>query len=147
VTVTLLFSASIIQRMDDQPTFRPFLFPSILLAVIGWGALILLLNLSLPTLWPRWSFFALLVVALTGTALPLTYFLNRRFPSTPPAEAAAIVRQAVWAGVYFATLAWLSMGRVLTISLATWIAVGFAVIEYLIRLREKTVRKTVSKNQ
>jgi len=133
--------------MDDQPTFRSFLFPSILLAVIGWGALILLLNLSLPTLWPRWSFFALLVVALTGTALPLTYFLNRRFPSAPPAEAAAIIRQAVWVGVYFATLAWLSMGRVLTISLATWIAVGFAVIEYLIRLREKTVRKTVSKSQ
>jgi len=127
--------------MDDQPTFRPFVFPAIFLAVAGWGALILLLNLSLPTLWPRWSFFALLVVALTGTALPLTYFFNRRFPTTPPAEPHVIVRQAVWVGAYFATLAWLSMGRVLTISLGTWIAVGFAVIEYLIRLRERTIRK------
>ena len=32
------------------------------------------------------------------------------------------------------------MGRVLTISLGMWIAVGFVVIEYLIRLREKTFR-------
>ena len=32
-----------------------YLFPTIFLAVAGWGALILLLNLSLPTLWPRWS--------------------------------------------------------------------------------------------
>jgi hypothetical protein len=32
------------------------------------------------------------------------------------------------------------MGRVLTISLATWIAVGFGVIEYLIRMRETSLR-------
>jgi len=37
-----------IPSMDDQPFFRPFLFPTIFLAVAGWGALILLLNLSLP---------------------------------------------------------------------------------------------------
>jgi hypothetical protein len=126
--------------MDDQPSFRPFLFPSVLLALAGWGALILLLNLSLPTLWPRWSFFALLVAAFTGTALPLSFFLNRRFPSEPPARPHAIVREAIWVGVYFASLAWLSMGRVLTISLGMWIAVGFVIIEYLIRLRERTFR-------
>ena len=126
--------------MDEQPSFRPYLLPSVVLAVAGWGGLILLLNLSLPTLWPRWSFFALLVAAFTGTALPLSFLLNRRFPSQPPPGAAAMVREAIWVGVYFATLAWLSMGRVLTVSLGMWIAVGFIVIEYLIRLREKTLR-------
>jgi hypothetical protein len=126
--------------MDEQPSFRPYLFPTIFLTLVSWGALILLLNLSLPTLWPRWSFFALLVAAFTGTALPLSFFLNRRFPSEPPAGAQAIVREAIWVGVYFASLAWLSMGRVLTISLGMWIAVGFVVIEYLIRMREKTLR-------
>jgi hypothetical protein len=127
--------------MDDQPSFRPFLIPSIILAVLGWGGLILLLNLSLPTLWPRWSFFALMVAAFTGAALPLSFFLNRRFPTAPPARPQAIVREALWVGVYFASLAWLSMGRVLTISLGMWIAVGFALLEYLIRLRERTFRE------
>lgn len=126
--------------MDDQASFRPFLLPSIVLAAAGWGGLILLLNLSLPTLWPRWTFFALLVAAFTGLALPLSFYLNRRFPSAPAAGPRAILREAIWVGVYFASLAWLSMGRVLTISLGMWIAVGFIVIEYLIRLREKTLR-------
>ena len=126
--------------MDDQPSFRPFLFPTIILAIVGWGGVFLLLNLSLPTLWPRWSFFALLLAAFTSAALPLSFFLNRRFPTVPPARAQAIIREAIWVGVYFASLAWLSMGRVLTISLGMWIAVGVVVIEYLIRLREKTFR-------
>jgi hypothetical protein len=126
--------------MDEKPSFRPFILPTIILAVAGWGTLILLLNLTVPTLWPRWWFFALLVLAVTGTALPLTYFLNRLFGGNSPAGRRAIVREALWVGVYFAALAWLSMGRVLTISIATWIAVGFGVIEYLIRMRENTVR-------
>ena len=105
-----------------------------------WGTLLGLLNLTLPTLWPRWLFFALLVIAITGTALPISYFLNRLFPSQPAVSAQTIVREALWVGIYFASLAWLSMGRVLTISLATWIAVGFAVIEYSIRARERALR-------
>ncbi len=126
--------------MDEQPSFRPYLLPTLILAIVGWGALILLLNFSLPTLWPRWWFFALLVIGVTGLALPISYFLNRRFHSTPPPEPPVIVREAAWAGIYAATLAWLSMGRVLTISVGTWIAVGFILIEYLIRVRERTVR-------
>jgi hypothetical protein len=126
--------------MDDRPSFRPFLLPTLVLLLAGWGALLLLFDLTVPTLWPRWWFFVLLVMAVTGTALPLSYFFNSRFPSVPPASQQAILREALWAGIYFATLAWLSMGRVLTIALGTWIAVGFCVIEYLIRAREKTLR-------
>lgn len=130
----------IIPFMDEQTSFRSYLLPTLILALVGWGALILLLNFSVPTLWPRWWFFALLVIAVTGTALPISYFLNRRFPSNPPAQSGVIIREALWVGIYFATLAWLSMGRVLTISVGTWIAVGFILIEYLIRVRENTVR-------
>ena len=56
--------------------------------IIGWGGLILLFFcFEIPPLvWARWGFFALWFIALTGTALPITYFLNLRFPSDPPAE-------------------------------------------------------------
>ena len=126
--------------MDEQTSFRSYLLPTLILALFGWGALLLLLNFSVPTLWPRWLFFAMLVLAVTGTALPFSYFINQRFAKNSPARAGAIVREALWVGIYFATLAWLSMGRVLTISIATWVAVGFILIEYLIRVRENSVR-------
>lgn len=122
--------------MDDKPTFRPFLFSTILLIVGGWGGLALLLNYSVPSLWPRWGFFALLILAGTGTSLPVSYWINTSFPSKPPAEPRVIVRQSVSVGVYLAVLAWLSIGRVLNLSITVWLALGVAAIEYLVRLRE-----------
>jgi hypothetical protein len=122
--------------MDDIKSFRPFLVSTILLIVLGWAGLFLLLNFTLPTLWPRWGFFALIVLALTGTTLPISFTLNRVFPSNPPVEPAVIVRQSLWVGVYFAVLAWLSVGRILNFSIGLWLALGIVAIEYLIRVRE-----------
>ena len=93
---------------------------------------------SLPFVWSRWGFFVLGIMALTGTALPIVYFLNQRFPSDPPAESNVIVRQAVWVGVYFATLAWLQLGRVVTLYVVLGLAIGLIATEYFIRLREKS---------
>jgi hypothetical protein len=78
------------------------------------------------------------VLAVTGIALPLFAFLNNRFPSTPPVSTGVILREALWAGIYFPTLAWLQIGRVLTPSLGLLLAVGFILIEFLLRLREKS---------
>lgn len=108
----------------------------------GWGGLYLLLNLTEPTLWPRWGFFVLVVLACTGTALPIVYLLNRLFPSKPPAEAHVITRQATWFGLYFAALAWLSIGRILNFSIGLWLALGLAAIEYLLRTRETLSHST-----
>lgn len=124
--------------MDEKPSFRPYLIPAIVLAAIGWLGLILLLNLSLPTLWPRWLLFSLMILALTGTALPATWFINFRFPSQPPAEPFIIVRQAIWVGVYGATLVWLEMGRILTFGVGLALGGGLIAIETLIRMREKS---------
>jgi hypothetical protein len=124
--------------MDDKLSYRPYIFPTILLTVGGWGGLIALLNYTLPTLWPRWAFFALIVVALTGTALPVAFILNRRLPTPQPILPNTIVREATWFGVYGATLAWLLMGRVLTFTLAFGLAGGLIVIEYLLRMRERS---------
>lgn len=123
--------------MDEKPTFRPFVFPTIFLVLIGWSGLIYVMMSTRPMLWPRWAFFALVVTAFTGTALPLSFLWNQRFLSN---RAAVVARQAVWVGVYMAILAWLSIGRILNFSVALWFILGFIGIEFLLQLRERPGR-------
>jgi hypothetical protein len=121
-----------------MPSIRSTLPAAILLALIGWAGLAYLFIFALPTLWPRWLFFFLSVLAVTGVFLPVAAFLNRRFPTLPPANQNTILREAALVGIYFATLAWLQLGRVLTMPLALLLAFGAGLIEFLIRLREKS---------
>ncbi len=123
--------------MNEQPGFRSYLIQALILAVIGWGGLALLLNFTLPFVPARLAFFILWVMALTGTVLPFVYLLNRRFAGDPPAEPNVIVREALWVGVYGATLAWLQLGRLVSLWVWMGLAGGIIVAEYLIRLREK----------
>lgn len=109
-----------------------------ILILVGWGGLFGVIHLSWPIVWFRWGFFALLILALTGTVLPVVYFFHRRFPDSPPAEPNVIVRQAVWFGVYGATLAWLQLGRLVTVYVILGLAGGLLAIEYFIRLRERS---------
>lgn len=118
------------------PSFWAFLWISLVLILIGWGGLIVLFMLTLPTLAPRWLFFFLLTLALSGTALPAAYFLNRRFPSDPPVESGVVLREAMWFGVYGSLLAWLQLGRVLTAGLALVLLGGLILVEFLLRLGE-----------
>jgi len=126
--------------MVEQPSFRQYAFSALFLMLIGWGGLaLMILVFDMPPLvWARWGFFALWLVALTGTALPIAYFLNLRFPSDPPAEPRAVVRQALWVGIYGATLAWLQLGHLVTLWVWMGLAAGLIGIEYLIRLRERS---------
>ncbi len=123
---------------NTSPRVANFLPASIFLFIIGWGGLAVLSISTLPTVGPRWLFFFLCVVAVTGTMMPVTAFLNRRFPSTPPPTNMVIVRQALWFAVYISTLAWLQMGRVLNPALVILLAVGLGLIEFLLRLSEKS---------
>ncbi len=122
----------------SSPPVRKFLPAAIILAVIGWGGVLYVLLNTLPTVGPRWLFFFLSVLAVTGTSLPMVAFLNRRFPSVPSPTTAVVLRQALWVGIYFPTLAWLQIGRVLTPALALLLLLGFILIEWLLRLREKS---------
>jgi hypothetical protein len=126
--------------MDSEtpPPVSAFLPTAIFLAIIGWGGLIALFINTLPTVGPRWLFFFLTVLAITGTFLPFVAYLNLRFPSIPPPSGIAVVRQSLWAGIYIATLAWLQIGRVLTPTLAVLLAVGIGLIEFLLRLSERS---------
>jgi hypothetical protein len=123
-----------------QITFRNYLLSTIALILIGWGGIAALLYFSLPFVWARWGFFVFGIMALTGTSLPVVYFLHHRFPSDPPAGSNVIVREALWVGVYGATLAWLQLGRLVTLYVILGLAGGLVAIEYFIRLREKANR-------
>lgn len=126
--------------MIPARTPSPFAFlpTTVLLMAIGWGGLLLLFNLTEPTLFPRWLFFFFVTVAFTGVGLPVTAFLNHRFPSDPPATVRVIVRQALWVGVYAATVAWLLYGRVFNSAVAIIAALAFIAIEWFLRIREQS---------
>ena len=125
-------------KTGTQKFLRTFLPLSLVLIIVGMGGLLLIIQSTVPTLGPRWLFFFLGVLALTGPALPVVYFLNRRFPSDPPVEGMVILRQALWVGVFGSTIAWLQLGRVLTVGLALILAGVFALIEFLLRLFERS---------
>ena len=125
--------------MNLAPSFRQYLSSALFLMFIGWGGLavmILVLN-EPPFVWARWGFFALWFIALVGTSLPIMYLLNRRFASDLPAEPHVIVRQALWIGVFGATLAWLQLGHLVTLWIWMGLAGGLIALEYFIRLRER----------
>ncbi|MBV5350293.1 hypothetical protein JZU71_03930, partial [bacterium] len=65
---------------------------------------------------------------------------HRRFPAEPLATPNVIVRQALWVGVYVSTLAWLQLGRLVTLYVIFGLAGGLIAIEYFLRLREKANR-------
>jgi len=123
---------------NTSPRVANFLPAAVILFIIGWGGLIALTITTLPTVGPRWLFFFLCVMAITGTMLPIIAFLNRRFPNTPPPSAMVVVRQSLWFAIYGATLIWLQMGRVLNPALAILLAIGLVLIEFLLRLSEKS---------
>ena len=120
--------------MEEKLPFRPYLISALVMMFIGWGGLALLLTLTLPYMWPRWAFIALLVIGLTGLALLPVWFFNSR--ASKPVPGGVIMRQAIWFGVYGAILAWLQMGRVLTFGMGLAIGIGIFAIEYLLRVRE-----------
>jgi drug/metabolite transporter (DMT)-like permease len=124
--------------MNGQLNFKPFGISALILFVIGWGGLYYLITQTLPYVWPRWGFFVLALMAITGIFLPIVYFSHRRFPNETPSKANVIVRQAMWFGVYGATLAWLQLGRLVTVYVILGLAGSLVAIEYLIRLRERS---------
>jgi hypothetical protein len=123
---------------NPSPPVKDFLPAAFFLMLCGWVGLFSLVFYTLPTVGPRWLFFFLCVLALTGTALPVVAFINRRFPSLPPPTHGIIVRQSLWFAIYASTLIWLQIGRVFSITLAILLAIGLVIIEFLLRMSERS---------
>lgn len=125
----------------QNPSLQPlrYYLPAILvLDLLGGGGLYLVMTRSLPTIGPRWLFYFFLLILITGLFLPVTWFINRRFTSNPPAGQNVIIRQAVWFGVFAALLSWLQIGRVLTFPLGIIMGVALILVEFLIRTWERS---------
>lgn len=108
------------------------------LFVVGWSGWLYITNFTAPKLTPRWLFYFFIVIAVTGTVLPVTAYLNHRFPSSPPVDTKIVLRQALWFGIYASTLLWLSFGRVYSFTLAVILLLGLTAIEWLLRMRERS---------
>ena len=109
---------------------------ALLLLAIGWTGLYFLVATTLPTVGPRWLFFFLLTIAVTGTALPFVWLLHKRFG---PAPSAVLLRQALWVALFASLGVWLQINRALTLSLALLLGVGFILVEWFLRLLERSV--------
>ncbi|WP_299028514.1 hypothetical protein [uncultured Thermanaerothrix sp.] len=124
-------------RNEQFPPFSLFFIPFVLFSGLGVGGLVLLITQTLPTLFPRWLFFFLGTLGVTGLVLPVVYFLNRRFSSPNPPSTGTILREALWAGILFDLLAWLQLERVLTLTLGMILCLGIFILEFSLRLIER----------
>lgn len=108
-----------------------------IMAGVGWVLLIRLVGGSPPLAFPRWLFFILIYIAVTGTVLPFIWFLNRRFSRRHPATGGIILRQSMWFGLFAVTAAWLQLTRALSGAIAFFLALSMIVIETFLRMRER----------
>ncbi len=118
-------------------SYRSLMVAAAVLASAGWLGLILLLNTTLPTVGPRWLFFFLWTLAVTGTALPFVWVLHRRFDPTP-VSGRVLLRQSLLVGLLAGTCMWLQINRTLTLPLVLLLAIGLGGVESLVRAVERS---------
>ncbi len=113
-------------------------FMAALFALLGWGGVAGVVFLTLPFLLPRWLFFFSLFFAVTGTAVPFVWYLNRRFtPARFPSEG-ILMREALEAASLAVFLVWLQAGRLFTVFLGWAFFGAFLAVELLLRLFENS---------
>jgi len=95
---------------------------------------------SEPTLGPRWMFFFFLTIIGAGITLPFSYLIQRRFANrVVPGK--VLIREAIFFGIFFALIAWLQLGRILTNMTVLIMAIGFVLLEMLLRMAENATFK------
>jgi hypothetical protein len=125
-----------------NPGYGGLILTAVVMAVGGWLGFWLVVNYTLPTVGPRWLFFFFLMVAVTGSALPMIWALHRRFGPANPAPAGTLLRQGLWAGLLVALCAWLQINRSLTIGLAMLLVGSLFAFEWLLTLFERSTRRS-----
>ncbi len=126
--------------MFDLPSssYRSLLIAAIILAITGWFGLFLLLVGTLPTVGPRWLFFFLLALAITGTTIPFIWLLHRRFAERPDIPAVILLRRALLFTLYSELCIWLQINRSLNLSLAILLGLGLVAIELFLRVLDRS---------
>lgn len=111
-----------------------------LLTLIGWSCWVALVVFVDPFSGPLplWAFFIAWFCALTGTAIPFSRYLTRRF-SAPHSQVSAgvLLRQAIWFGLFGTASAWLLKSGLLGLPTLLVLLAGLIGIEAFLRLRER----------
>jgi hypothetical protein len=127
-------------RKSYLPPFGKIIISSIFLTILGGGGLAFIFIFLEPTLGPRWMFFFFLMIIGAGIALPISYLIQRRF-ANQVVQGKVLIREAILFGVFLSMTAWLQLGRILTNLIIVIIAVGFILLEMLLRMAEKATFK------
>ena len=87
------------------------------------------------------AFLASVVVAATGLALPLSYYLNKRLLPPEmrhePPPFLTVIRQASWVGLWAAFCLWLQMNRTLGVAVAALVAAVLILFEVVLQIRAR----------
>jgi len=89
------------------------------------------------------AFLSAVLMAATGVALPIAYFLNWRFGTSqggPKPQFLVVLRQAMWIGFWVSFCMWLQMNRMLGIAVAILVAGVLILLELLLQIRTKTTK-------
>ncbi len=87
------------------------------------------------------AFLASVTVAMTGLALPLAYFFNKRIQPPEmrhePPPLLTILRQGLWVGLWVAFCLWLQMNRTLGLAVAALGAAVLILFEVVLQIRAR----------
>jgi len=89
------------------------------------------------------AFLSAMLVAATGVALPIAYFLNWRFITSqggPDPHFLVVLRQAMWVGFWVSFCMWLQMNRLLGIAVAVLVAGVLLLLELLLQIRTRATK-------
>ncbi|MFN2145617.1 MAG: hypothetical protein ACK2T7_09715 [Anaerolineales bacterium] len=123
-------------QIPQIKSYLPLIF---ILVFVGFGGLFILFNMTQPTILPRWLFFFMVVVGVTGLAMPAVVFLYHRFPSGHIPGQGVIIRQSLWAGIFIALMIWLRLGQVFNLGVGLIVLVGITLLEIALRFGERSL--------
>lgn len=124
---------------QSSSQFGSLMVSALVMATIGWLGLLLVMVGTRPTVGPRWLFFFLWTLAVTGTSLPFVWLLNRRLGDSGGASSGVLLREALLVGLYASLCAWLQINRALTLPLGLLLAGALAALEWLLRQVDRGV--------
>ena len=122
------------------PPFGKILITSIFLTILGGGGLLFILYFFEPTIGPRWMFYLFLILFGAGISLPASFLIQRRM-AKQMVSWRVLIREATLFGVFLSLITWMQLGRILSNLTVFIVAIGFVILEMLLRMAEKATFK------
>jgi hypothetical protein len=134
------------RRMRQTPTAETpkpplptgLMWMAAVFSLLGWAGVAALVLFTLPFLFPRWLAYFSSFLAFTGTALPIVWYINRRFSANRFPSEGVLMREALEAAALGVFLIWLQAGRMFTPFLGWTFFAAFLAVEMLLRIYERS---------